>query len=227
MKIFVISDTHGFHNQLIIPDNIDMIIFAGDGSNSKSPSINANELIDFLDWYEKISNIKYKIFVAGNHETSIEKKLINRFNITNRGIIYLEHESIVIEGINIFGSPYTPYFCDWAFNVQRHKLDEYWKEIPDNTNILVTHGPPKYILDLSKDRDGKLEFCGDKSLLNRVKKLKECKYNIFGHIHNSDECYNKGFRKLDDCNTTFINASCVTDARFDLGLTSHGFVIEY
>ena len=52
----------------------------------------------------------------------------------------------------------------------RNKLDRIWRNIIDeDVDIIVTHGPPKGILDLSFDRRGGIERCGDKSLLNRVK----------------------------------------------------------
>ncbi len=224
MKILFISDTHCFHDELTIPKDIDMIIHSGDSTNARNQFNNIPEAREFLHWYDSL-NVKYKIFVAGNHDTSIEQKLINPRDYSS--ISYLEHESITIEGINIFGSPYTPEFYNWAFNVRKDRLHNYWSAIPDNTNILVTHGPPKYIMDLSKDINGKLEFCGDNALYKRVLDLKECKYHSFGHIHESDECYNKGIRKLNDSNTIFINASCVTDSKFHLGLTSKGIIIDY
>lgn len=67
MKILFISDTHGMHNQLIIPEGVDMIIHAGDVANYKDPGRNTNEVLDFIEWYEKIE-IKHKIWIAGNHE---------------------------------------------------------------------------------------------------------------------------------------------------------------
>lgn len=124
MKILAISDTHGFHNEFHKLDfnGIDMIIHAGDISNSKSPSFNEGEVLNFLDWYSSLK-VKHKILVAGNHDTSIEAKLVNPKEFKN--ITYLYHESTTIEGINIFGSPYTPIFCNWAFNKDRSKLDAY------------------------------------------------------------------------------------------------------
>jgi predicted phosphodiesterase len=91
MKILAVSDTHGFHKDLKDFDGIDMIIHAGDFSNSKSPVINQSEAVDFLDWYNNIP-VKYKILIAGNHDTSIECKLVRPSYF--KDIIYLEHESV-------------------------------------------------------------------------------------------------------------------------------------
>lgn len=225
MKIWCISDSHGFHREYKVPEGLDMIIFAGDCSNYKNPALNEDEVSDFLSWYSGDDvPAKYKIFVSGNHDTSVERKLILPSHFPD--IIYLEHESTEIEGIKIFGSPYTPEFCNWAFNVSRHKIDSYWTAIPGNTDILVTHGPPKGILDMgTRKDDGEIEYCGDKALLNHVLSINP-KYHIFGHIHENGEHMNKGTRTIHGYKTQFMNVSCVTDRKFNLGLTSNGLIIN-
>jgi len=223
MKILAISDTHGFHRELKDFTNIDMIIHAGDFSNTKNPIFNQQEVVDFLIWYNDLP-IKHKVLIAGNHDTSIEAKLVYPKDFSN--IKYLEHESINIEGINIFGSPYTPTFGNWSFMKNRGKLDPYWQEIPENTDILITHGPPKGILDLSYDKNEILEYCGDKELYNHVLRVQP-KYMIFGNIHNNKDCYNSANKKITGFKTSFHNVSCVTDKKFELGLTSKGQIMEY
>lgn len=224
MRILAIADTHGFHNDLKDFSNIDMVIHAGDFSNAKSPMFNQSEAVDFLSWYNDLP-VKYKVLIAGNHDTSIEAKLV-RPKEDFKNIIYLEHESINIEGINIFGSPYTPSFGNWAFMKSRGRLSPYWEQIPSNTDILVVHGPPKGILDLSYNREDVLEFCGDKELYNHVLRVQP-KYMIFGHIHNFKDCYNSGRRKMSGFRTEFLNVSCVVDRKFELGLVSKGQIIDY
>lgn len=221
MRILFISDTHGFHEQLKVPDNINMIIHGGDFGNTKNSGINANECTLFLCWFDKL-DVKYKVLIAGNHDTSVERKLVNPRSFSN--IIYLEHESIELENIKIFGSPYTPEFHDWAFNINRAKLDRYWQEIPLDTNILITHTPPKGILDLAYKNNGILEFCGCSALTKKVFKVNP-KYHLFGHIHNNEDCNNQGIRIINQ--TAFINGSCVTDGKFEYGLTSQGIIFNY
>lgn len=221
MNILAISDTHGFHKDIKDFTNIDMIIFAGDFSNSRIPSINLPEADDFFNWFSEIP-VKHKIMIAGNHDSAMEAKIVK----VPKDIIYLEHEWCDIDGIKIFGSPYTPTFGNWSFMKKRGELDPYWQEIPIGTDILVTHGPPHGILDVSRDRDGILEFCGDKELLNNVYRVQP-KYHIFGHIHSFQDCINKGYRKINDIRTIFYNASCVTDRKFDYGCTSKGYIINY
>lgn len=223
MKILCISDTHGKHELFSQSDfkGVDMIIHAGDFSNHKNPGINANEAIDFLRWYDDLEVECHKILVCGNHETSVEAKMINPNEYEN--IIYLEHEGVDVEGISIFGSPYTPAFNQWAFNVKATKINEYWEQVPKKIDILITHGPPKGILDLCYDSKGRLKYSGDKALFNHVERV-EPAYHIFGHLHPNKDNYNAG--KRTHGKTTFVNASCVTDGKFDLGLTSKGIIIE-
>ena len=223
MRILHISDTHTYHDLLKIPPGIDMIIHSGDCSNPRDPYNNESEVRDFIDWYKEIP-VKHKIYVAGNHDTSIEKGLVTKDDFKNAGIIYLENESVVIDGIKIFGSPHTPNFGNWAFMKERTKLERFWRlAIDEDVNIVVTHGPPKGILDKSYDRENNLECCGDKSLLNRILEIQPT-YSLFGHIHNCKDIVNAGVQKLSVCNTFFSNGSVVTDGRFGK-LSSNGNLI--
>ena len=224
MKIWHISDTHGFHQLLQIPEGIDMVIHSGDCSNLRDPYTNEHEVRRFIDWFGSL-DIKHKIFVAGNHDTSIEKGLVPKFRFTDNAIHYLENETIEIEGLKIFGSPHTPQFGQWAFMKARNKLDRIWQSvIEDGTDIIVVHGPPKGMLDLSYDRDGLMEYCGDKSLMNKVVEV-EPKLMLFGHIHNCKDIVNAGTRKVYGLDTIFSNGSVVTDGKFGK-LSSQGNIFE-
>lgn len=213
MRIWHISDTHTYHNMLNVPDNIDMVLFSGDCSNPRDSLESSFEVLDFLKWFGQLP-IKHKIFVAGNHDVSIERGIIFKNDFTDHGIIHLWDSEITIEGLKIYGSPYTPSFGNgWAFNKDRAKIGRVWENIPEDTDILVTHGPPKGILDLSYNRENVLEFCGDLSLKKRIKKL-QIKLVCFGHIHNNDNITNQGYIKLADHDTIYSNGSIVTDGRF-------------
>ena len=223
MKIWHISDTHTYHDLLKIPYDIDMIIHSGDCSNPRDPYNNESEVRDFIDWFKMIP-VKYKIFVAGNHDTSIEKRLVIKKDFEDVGIIYLENDSVTIEDIKFFGSPHTPNFGNWAFMKDRNKLERFWvNAIPDDTDVIIVHGPPKGILDKAYDRDHKMESCGDKSLLNRVLEIQPA-YMLFGHIHNNKDIINAGLLKLSSYDTWFSNGSVVTDGKFGK-LSSNGNII--
>jgi len=142
MRIWHISDTHSYHNLLEVPTDIDMVIFSGDCSNPRDPYNNEPEVRGFIDWYRTLDEIPVKIFVAGNHDTSIEKRLVTKEDFTKHGIIYLENDDVIIDGIKIFGSPFSPTFgYGWAFNKDRTKLDRIWRNIIDkDVDIVINHG---------------------------------------------------------------------------------------
>jgi len=224
MKIFAISDTHGKHEQVVIPQGTDMLIHAGDFSNTKLPVMNSNEVNLFLIWLEQ-QPVKYKVIIAGNHDTSIESRLFTKKDFKDRGIIYLEHESIEIEGIKIFGSPYTPEYNNWAFNRSRNKLGRIWDSIPDDTDILITHAPPKGILDSASRDKNNHEHAGCSALLKRVLKIQP-KIHIMGHLHDNEDNLNNGTFKLLNYRTIFANVSCVRDGD-NLPFTYNGHSFDY
>src|SRR3989304_7626779 len=120
-KIFAISDTHGFHRHVIIPDKIDCLIYAGDSTNSMSLHQNLEEFEDFFNWITEL-NISKKILIAGNHDIHLTKQYI-KDKFKEAGIIYLEDEYCDLEGIKVYGSPWTPRYGDWSFMKDRSKMD--------------------------------------------------------------------------------------------------------
>lgn len=217
MKILHISDTHCNHYQLVIPNDIDMIIHSGDESNS--PRIdNVGECRDFLEWYSQVP-VRYKILVAGNHSTVIFNRWITKAEIEAYGIIYLEHEYIELEGIKIFGSPYTPTYGSWSFMKSRATINRLWETVIEPADILILHGPPKGILDLSYDQGGKLERCGDNTLHKLIKGMKP-KLVCFGHIHDNQDILN--FGTFTRNGITYSNAAAVKDGEMDKGIKHHG-----
>jgi Icc-related predicted phosphoesterase len=107
----------------------------------------------------------------------------------------------------------------------RNKLERVWKKaIDDDSDIVICHGAPKGVLDLSYDVNRLMERCGDKSLMNRVKEVKP-KLMLFGHIHNTKDIVNAGTRTVYGLDTIFSNGSVVTDGKFGK-LTSNGNIFE-
>ena len=198
-KITFISDTHQSHRKLdgFLPGG-DILIHAGDVMNG---GYSVREAVNFLDWFEDIDNYTTKIFIAGNHDRLAQNNpeiWREEVNI-NDTITYLEDETLHIPDgdINIYGTPWQPEFCDWAFNLKRgDELKEKWELIPENTDILITHGPPNGKLDYVQ-RDMMNVGCHD--LMSRINVIKP-KINVFGHIH---QAYGYVF----DGDTHYINAS--------------------
>jgi len=209
-KIDLISDTHNSHEKIGLPGG-DLLIHAGDATMAgKVP-----EMMKFLAWYAR-QDYKYKIFVPGNHDWVCESEpsLIAR-ECADRGIVLLNDSGVVVEGINIWGSAVQPWFHDWAFNRQRGAdIRKHWDLIPEDTEILVTHGPPYQILDQIYERHGRLNknkdtieekniqtSVGCQDLFLKILQTK-IKLHVFGHIHETG-----GYKYWDQ--RTFVNASAL------------------
>jgi len=228
MKILHISDTHGFHEMFPMErfEGIDVVVHSGDCSNYRDVIRNEQEVRTFLAWYRDVP-VKHKIYVAGNHDTSIERNRVTPGDFAKDGIIYLENAATTINGVKFWGSPHTPQFGDWSFMKSRETINRVWEHIPEDTDVLIVHGPPKGVRDLSHDKLGRLEFCGDGSLMKKCFKMKDqLKYVMFGHIHDSPGCENQGVSHYSKTPTVFSNAACVNDGRFDKGLTSFGNIFH-
>lgn len=223
MRIWHISDTHQYHDQFEIPNNIDLVIHSGDATNRRDPYMNEPEMHKFLEWYSELE-IPNKVFVAGNHDTSIERGLIKGDYIESLGINYLYNDAVTIEGLKIWGSPYTPSFGNWAFMKPRNTINRVWEAIPDDTDIVVTHGPPKGILDLTCRRDTLTEMCGCSALMKSIRSI-EPQFMCFGHIHNTKDIWNAGMKQISGLSTIFSNGSCATDNKWGV-LTSHGNILS-
>lgn len=181
MRLILLSDTHTLHRVVKVPDG-DVVIHCGDFSNGDVVSA-----ADFVMWFERLPH-KRKILIAGNHDRLCETiPDVWRSILSHQGpsIIYLEGDSVEIKGIRFWGSPYTPEFFDWAFNVKRGLLHEHWDKIPNNTDVLITHGPAYGILDIPQTTIiGQKDHCGCKELSEAIKRVKP-KLHAFGHIHYS------------------------------------------
>ena len=111
---------------------------------------------------------------------------------------------------------------------KREKTNEVWQQIPVDTDVVITHGPPKGVRDLTINQEGDLEQCGCTALMKRCWALRtSLKLVLFGHIHNSPDIKtNQGIAHYSLTNTVFSNAACVEDGRFAAGLISFGNILE-
>jgi Icc-related predicted phosphoesterase len=218
-KIWFISDTHGKHPWLQVPE-VDMVIHCGDESESGNAWMNEPETREFFSWYCGLS-IPLKVFVPGNHSTAIEQGLIA--NSDYPSIKFLIHNQVELQGIEIFGSPFTPKFFDWAYMKERSQLNALWQTIPANIDILITHGPPLGILDVTRDMDSREPIhVGSKSLAKQVDERILPRIHAFGHIH--DEKGINNFGHFQRNGVTYLNCSCCDIAG---RLKNNGMVVEY
>jgi len=203
-----ISDTHGAHNYIDFSNyqDCDTLIFAGDWSRN---NLNAKEEIKyFFNWLNSL-DFKHKIIIAGNHETFVEREKLKFHEILKNypDIIYLEDNSVVINNIKIYGSPYSNEFFNWAFMEYEFKLNDIWNKIEEDTNILITHGPAFLCLDKVNNNYSHTNHVGSESLSVRKKELKNLKVHISGHIHESYG-FNNDFGILNIC-------PCIMDVNYN------------
>jgi Icc-related predicted phosphoesterase len=215
MRITCISDTHTKEKELKLPGG-DTLIHAGDfmGSGYSLP-----ELTDFLSWLSS-QDYTNKILVAGNHDRIFEIEPELTLNALKKfpNITYLEDESCIFGGIKFYGSPWTPAFGAWAFQLNDDfEAENIYNQVPDDTEILITHGPAYGYLDeielplMPGYSPGHL---GCKVLGRLIDRIKPG-LHVYGHIHSG-----RGIIEGSGTGTTYINASSLGE---DYKLGSKGY----
>ncbi|KAH3751848.1 hypothetical protein DPMN_186425 [Dreissena polymorpha] len=220
LRVVCISDTHAKHPQRVPVG--DILLHAGDFTNVGG----AAEVKQFNDFLGSLPH-PVKVVIAGNHDLTFDEDMVkNRRDYLSRNFrineevferklaefgvktckelltncVYLEDASVNVCGLKIYGAPWQPEFCDWGFNLSRGEAClQKWNLIPDDTDILITHGPPIGHGDACFN--GMRAGCVE--LLSTIQQRVKPKYHVFGHIH-------EGYGVTTDDVTTFINASTCT-----------------
>lgn len=214
MKLAIISDTHTKHEAIHVP-KCDILIHCGDYTNRGSNY----DVKDFLSWFVE-QDAKHFILIHGNHDIQADPKfnpkiakgegewpsIMSLFPEVN----LLENSGCEINGVKFWGSAVTPWFFGeyWGFNRHRgEEIKKTWDLIPNNTDVLITHGPPYGKLDLiERPNVGEDPNRGCEELMKKVEIIKP-KIHCFGHLH-----LEGGQVKHDyNLNTTFINAAMLDE----------------
>jgi hypothetical protein len=197
IRIGMISDTHTQHASLSVPE-LDILIHAGDFGLRGTKS----ECLDFFDWLKGLDQVNHKVVIAGNHDRYLQSGDPTQFaeDLKPYGIHYLQDNSVSLLGLKIYGTPWTPFFCNWAFQGLEERppyglrypggpqwempdyprLSSVYDRIPDDTDVLVCHGPPS-IAPIDELEGG--ERVGSSELLKKIAKLSKLKLGVFGHLH--------------------------------------------
>jgi len=201
MRLVCISDTHGLHERVSIPDG-DALIHAGDFTERGEP----HEVAAFLRWLASQPH-RDKVLIAGNHEFYCEEypEEFAKQVAFYPSIHYLCDSGVTLNGVKFWGSPFTPRFYDWAFNCERGAdIQSHWNSIAPDTQVLVTHGPPHGVGDTNFQ--GSHEGC--ENLRGTVAMLPHLRLHVCGHIH-----FGYGRYMIDD--QQMVNAS-VLNERYEL-----------
>jgi Icc-related predicted phosphoesterase len=236
MRLVLISDTHSFH-RFLPKMEADVLIHAGDFTSTGEPE----QVDDFAKWLGEMEHIPHKVVIAGNHDLTFDRldypKIYKKFHyrkpfdvestrslLLDRGVCtYLEESGVEIDGVKFYGSPQQPWFYNWAFNRDRgDDILQYWKRIPDDVDVLVTHGPPLGYGDLtdSKHRTG----CSN--LQRVVQQRVKPSLHVFGHIHEDYGVFSDGstlFANASSCNLRYEKMNLRPPIYLDLNIESKTF----
>lgn len=168
MKILHLSDTHGVHHRLCNLPEADIVVHSGDFCMIGEE----REAIDFLNWFCDLP-YTHKIFICGNHDQCLYGANIDGLD---KNVHYLCNSGIEIDGVKFYGVPMFTEDCITSRQARNYA------NIPDDTDILITHSPPYGILDLDDSIDSEFINYGSEELRDRVMQISP-RAHLFGHIH--------------------------------------------
>lgn len=239
MRLALVSDTHGKHGELQrgweasgdwdLLLGCDAVVHCGDGTRVGTP----HEGAALLRWLTRVALAGPAVLlVPGNHdfcfdpawrattERGLERhghraaygEAFGRLRVEHPLVHFLVDSGADVGGVSFWGSPVTPWFNDWAWNRARGAdIRRHWDMVPAGVDVLVTHGPPRGVLDALSDRnwkpdrpEGRNPGCHD--LLETVARVRPA-LHCFGHIHEA-----RGYRR--EGSTLFVNCSSL-DERYE------------
>lgn len=220
IDIAIFSDTHTRHDEVIMPQ-CDIALFCGDLSDRGERF----QIHDFLEWYSQQHAATFKVMIAGNHDLSFDP-IKNNGTIPNwiqeeldtfQNVTYLWDNSVNLMGLKIWGSPVTPDFFPeyWAFNLSRGQvIREHWKTIPNDVDVIMSHGPIHGMLDYVTPSGLRFESVypsgnvGCLDLKDRIFQLPNLKLFCCGHIHDQTQAVDM---PIGDRVVKYVNAACMTN----------------
>ena len=221
VRFVAISDTHGKHGALGLLPLGDVLVHAGDFTERGDLA----EVDAFCEWLSQQPHAR-KVVIAGNHDLTLHggayEQACRDWGVTIDGrerercvaararlkavpgLEYLCCSGTEVEGVRLWGAPWVP-TCGGVFTKPPAALAAVWQQIPDDVDVLLTHGPPRGHLDLAVPRGFGMgrKHAGCEHLLHAVMQRVRPAFHVFGHIH-------EGYGTKTDGATTFINAASCT-----------------
>jgi len=197
LRCVAVSDTHNRAEGIAIPDG-DVLLHAGDLTMKGGPE----ELRRAAAWLGSLrERFRAIIAIPGNHDFGIEDDPDGaRALFADHGTTLLIDEPFELDAVTFYGSPWQPWFFDWAYNFPRDDrgatAKQTWAKIPAGTDVVITHGPPHGILDRTQSGD----YAGCPYLLRELRERVRPKVHLFGHIH-------EGYGEQREGETLYVNAS--------------------
>ena len=215
MRIVVTSDTHGKHDDLPLLTG-DVLIHCGDFCDGFKPDRLDLDRID--DWFGR-QKFQHVLCTGGNHDFVAQDRDEEIGNKNDRvplfqNATYLVDSGITINGVKFYGAPWVPMLERWAYYLSDEQLRDKWDQIPVDTDVLITHTPPWYLLDCTRDPT---VHCGCSHLASRIADL-NLKLHCFGHNHAS-------YGRVEQDGMIYLNASAV-NSEFDIANAPHVFDLD-
>lgn len=183
--IVALADIHNSTSIAPLPEG-DILLVAGDLCSRGT----MEELSTTTSWLAR-QRFETKVVIAGNHDWCLDDININKKAaqqlLKDSGCIYLRDEMVTLRGLRIYGSPWTPAFGNWAFNLDYDQLRERWAKIPEGLDVLLVHGPPLGYGDMTT----RGQAVGDPYLLEAIDRCRP-KNVFFGHIHEAGGSWSRG-----------------------------------
>lgn len=178
-KILAISDTHGF-----LPDvpECDILLIGGDITPNFDHALDYQHVwLDhkFRDWLASLP-AKHIVGIAGNHDFIFERR--QQVDALDLPWTYLQDSGTIIDGVSIWGTPWVPNLRRWAFYGGASRVEDHFEKIPDDTDIILSHGPMHGYGDVVSPMFGGPKHVGCLSMAEQVKRIQP-KAFVCGHIH--------------------------------------------
>lgn len=154
MKIVALSDIHGhLPNPKTFPE-CDVVCVCGDivPLEYQNNTVQSSTwfVLEFNDWANKIP-CKNVIFIAGNHDFFLERisdkglvtpkdvmKTLFPGNLYSKTkLIYLCDNSVTIDGVKFYGTPWITDLPNWAFFKNEEDLTDAYDKIPKKVDVLL------------------------------------------------------------------------------------------
>jgi Icc-related predicted phosphoesterase len=196
-RIVCIAD---LHEHLVDIPACDLLLIAGDISFAFKGDVRSKHAFlagAFKEWLARVP-AEEVVLVAGNHDQSIEAWGLPE----GLRCHYLQDEGIALFGLKLWGTPWQPWFHDWAFNAPRRHGEAFlaskFELIPADTDVVVAHGPPYGYGDRTRD-----EHLGSTAMTETLERVRP-RLMVCGHIHPAYGRYRLG-------ETEIVNASLVDE----------------
>jgi Icc-related predicted phosphoesterase len=201
MTVYAISDLHGSLPEI---PRCDLLVLGGDYCTGRDEEEQLRFLGGpFKEWLT-FAPARHIVGIAGNHDF-----VFQNFPeaVSDLPWHYLQDEGITIEGISIYGTPWSPTFGKWAFMKDDNELANIYAKIPEKLDILISHSPAFSILDKSVYGD----FCGSRQLRERIREVIPDTV-ICGHIHEAHGIYDDGATRY--FNVSHVDEGCWPKHKF-------------